>query len=105
MPSPDAAPSVRVSAVRARIEHAGDPLLRRLAALPRWAPVAFVVALVVLGLILRGVGGAVCFGLLTLLLGWMLYLGWPRIEPLHRLMRGSVLLLAAAVTVVMAASS
>jgi hypothetical protein len=43
--------------------------------------------------------GWVFIGLTGLFLGWMLYLGWPRLSSAERLMRVAVLALVAAVTV------
>ncbi|YAL82149.1 DUF6703 family protein [Dermacoccaceae bacterium W4C1] len=99
-----ARPSVRTSALRSRIEHASHPLLERLQALPPAAPLLIAFAVAVLGLIFRGIVGAICFGLLSLVLIWFLYLSWPRLKPLDRMMRGTVLLLTLALTVVLAAS-
>lgn len=93
-------PSVSSSPVRVRIEHASDPLLQRIARAPRALPVLVVLALLVIGAAFRGVVGTVCFGLCAILVAWLLYLAWPRIQPIERMMRGSVLLLAVALAIV-----
>ncbi|RNI20465.1 hypothetical protein EFY87_14635 [Flexivirga caeni] len=85
-----------------RVEHASDPLLRRIATAPRALPVLIVLLLLVVGAVFRGVVGTVCFGLCGLLVAWLLYLAWPRIAPIERMMRGAVLLLAVALAVVSA---
>lgn len=98
----DQRPSVRSSPVRARIEHLSDPLLQRIARLPRALPVVIVLALIVLGAILWHPWGAVCFGLCALLAAWLLYLTWPRLGPTERMMRIAALLIVVALTVVTA---
>ncbi|WP_446665647.1 DUF6703 family protein [Flexivirga sp. B27] len=93
-------PTVSSSPLRVRVEHASDPLLQRLARAPRGLPVLAVLVLLVIGAVFRGVVGTVCFGLCALVVAWLLYLAWPRIEPIERMMRSSVLLLAIALAVV-----
>lgn len=97
-------PSVRSSPVRVRVEHLSDPLVQRIAALPTLVPAVAVLALLVVGAIFRHVVGAICFGVCGLLVAWLLYLAWPRLTSLERMMRGAVLLLLAAITVVCATS-
>lgn len=102
MPPASSQPSVRVSPLRAKIEHASHPLLERLGRLPAWVPVVVVLAVAAIGAIVRGPLGAVCFGAITLGVAWLLYLAWPRLEPLERQMRLAVLLLTAVLTLVLA---
>ncbi len=97
-------PSTRQSPLRVKIEHLSDPVLRHVARLPKVVPALVVLALLVLGALLRQVAGAICFAVCALLVGWLLYLSWPRLSPPERMMRGAVVLLLAAVTVVTAAS-
>ena len=93
-------PSVRSSPFRVRVEHVSDPMLQRIARAPRAVPVLVVLALLVIGVAVRGVVGTVCFGVCALLVAWLLYLAWPRIQPIERMMRCSVLLLAVALAIV-----
>jgi hypothetical protein len=93
-------PSVRSSPFRVRVEHASDPWLQRIARAPRAVPVLVVLLLLVIGAVFRGIVGTVCFGLCALLVAWLLYLAWPRIEPLERMMRCSALLLTVALAIV-----
>ncbi|GGB41211.1 hypothetical protein GCM10011492_35140 [Flexivirga endophytica] len=58
--------------------------------------------LLVVGAAFRGIVGTVCFGLCAVLVAWLLYLAWPRIEPIERMMRASVLLLTVALAIVSA---
>lgn len=93
-------PSVSASPLRVRIEHASDPLLQRISAAPRALPTLTVLAFLVVGAAFRGYVGTACFGCCALLVAWLLYLAWPRIQPIERMMRGSVLLLAVALAIV-----
>ncbi len=97
-------PSTRTSPLRVKIEHLSDPVLRRVARLPKVVPALVVLALLVLGALLRQVAGAICFAVCAVLVGWLLYLSWPRLSSAERMMRSAVLLLLVAVTVVTAAS-
>lgn len=75
-------------------------MLQRIARAPRAVPAVVVLLLLVVGAVFRGVVGTACFGLCAVLVAWLLYLAWPRIEPIERMMRCSVLLLAVALAVV-----
>ncbi|WP_289230879.1 MULTISPECIES: DUF6703 family protein [Barrientosiimonas] len=102
MPPADSRPSVRTNAFRSKVEHASNGVLQKLAKLPPAALLVAALAIALVGALVRGVVGAICFGLLTLFLAWLLYLTWPRLAPLDRLMRLAVLLLTAVVMVVLA---
>lgn len=93
---------MRTNAFRSKVEHASNGVLQKLAKLPPAALLVAALAVALVGALVRGVVGAICFGLLTLFLAWLLYLTWPRLSPLDRLMRLAVLLLTAVVMVVLA---
>lgn len=93
---------MRTNAFRSKVEHASNGVLHTLAKLPPAALLVAALAIALVGGLVRGVVGAVCFGLLTLFLAWLLYLSWPRLGPLDRLMRVAVLLLTTVVMVVLA---
>ncbi|MGN6414230.1 DUF6703 family protein [Flexivirga sp.] len=95
-------PTVSASPFRVRVEHASDPLLQGIARAPRALPALVVLLLLVIGAVFRGLVGTVCFGLCAVLVAWLLYLAWPRIQPIERMMRCSVLLLAVALAIVSA---
>ena len=93
---------MRTSALRSKVEHASHPVLQRLAQLPRATPFVVFLVLAVVGALVRGWVGAVCFGLLTVFVAWLLYLTWPRLGSLERMMRLALLLLTAVLTLVTA---
>lgn len=95
-------PSVRSSTLRVRVEHVSDPLLQRIASAPRALPAVVMLLLLVIGALFRGLVGTVCFGICALVVAWLLYLAWPRIQPIERMMRASALLLAVALAIVSA---
>lgn len=86
--------------LRSRIEHASHPVMERVNALPR------AVAFIVLGLVLVvGVAApapwsGIAFLLVSIFVGWLLYLTWPRLTLPERLMRVAVLVLALGVAIV-----
>ena len=76
-------------------------MLTRLSSLPRFIPFLVVLALLVGGILIQG-WGWVLTALVALFLAWMLFLGWPRLTGVERLMRAAVVLLAVAITVTQA---
>jgi len=85
---------------RSRVEHASYPLLERLNALPRAIGiVAFVVVLAV-GILAPRPWGGIAFLLVSLFVGWLLYLTWQRLTLPERLLRTAVLALTLAVALV-----
>ncbi|WP_353618169.1 DUF6703 family protein [Phycicoccus sp. SLBN-51] len=89
------------SSFRASVERASLPVLSRLNTLPRIVPFLAVLALLVGGILIPG-WGWVLTALVALFLAWMLFLGWPRLTGVERLMRAAVVLLAVAITVTQA---
>lgn len=93
--SPDAAPGP----VRTRIEQASRPALERLATLPVWLPFLLLLILLLVGGFLGGAVGWAMVGVAMAFILWLLYLSWPRLNPVERVMRVSVLLLFLAVVI------
>ncbi|MGD8199856.1 DUF6703 family protein [Ornithinimicrobium sp. W1679] len=98
---PSAAPREEPGPGRLRyaVEQRSLPALTRLARLPVWLPFLVLLATMLLGGFLGGVVGWVLVGLALAFILWLLYLSWPRLTTVERLMRGTVLLLFAVVTV------
>ena len=82
--------------------HASDPAIGALARLPQWVILAALAVLMIVGIAVRGVVGAVAFGLVTVFLAWLLYLSWQQLRPLDRLARAAVIVLTLGVTIVLA---
>lgn len=84
--------------LRESVESASYPLVKRLAQWPRWAPFVLVLGLMVAGVLLPY--GWVLIALVAVFLTWLLYLGWPRLTAVDRLMRFAVIaiVVVAAVT-------
>jgi hypothetical protein len=86
--------------LRSSVERASLPLMTKLSSLPRAVPFLLLLALLVVGAVIKGMVGFVLMGLAAAFVGWILYLSWPRLSATERLMRFAVLLLAVALAVV-----
>lgn len=75
------------------------PLLTALTRLPRWLIGVIPGLLLLGGLLAPPPWGLVLLGIVTLFLGWLLALSWPRLEGRSRLLRSGVVVLVAALTV------
>ena len=78
---------------RRRIEQASLPALEALARVPAWLPFLLMLVLLLGGGFLGGPLGWVLVGLALAFGLWLLYLSWPRLSGVERLMRLTVLLL------------
>jgi hypothetical protein len=92
--------AARPGSVRAAVENVSRPLLIRLSRLPRMVPFLVMLALVVAGLFVSGVGGFVLIMLGVAFLAWLLYLGWPQLAMPERLLRLAVIALAVGMAVI-----
>jgi hypothetical protein len=86
----DNRPTVKTVSWRRDFERRSVGVLRRLAALPRWAIVFAVVAALLIGLLASGLWGVLMLTVLALFLGWLLLLSWPALAPPARLPRAIV---------------
>ena len=82
------------------MERVSSPALVRLSRLPRLVPFVVMLALIVAGLFISGIVGCLIILLGVLFLGWLLYLGWPRLSMSERLMRMAVVVLGAGLAVI-----
>ena len=90
-----------MSTFRQRVDRASLPAITALSRLPRALPVLAVLGLMVAGILVPGWGWVLLL-VVVLFIGWTLYLAWPVLDPTPRLMRATILLLAAAITVTQA---
>ena len=79
-----------VPSLRESVESASYPLVKRLAEWPRWAPFALILGLMVAGVLIPTYGW-VLIAFVAVFLTWLLYLGWPRLTAVDRLMRFAVI--------------
>ena len=86
--------------LRSRIEHASAPWAERLSALPRPVAVGALVGVLAVGVLAPSPWSGIAFLLVTLFVGWLLFLTWQRLTLPERVMRLAVLTVALAVTVV-----
>jgi hypothetical protein len=78
---------------RRSFERRVGPCLALAARLPRAVPFLVVAGLLLLGLLLQGVVGAALLLVLSVLLGSLLLLSWPALEPGARAIRSAVVLI------------
>lgn len=64
--------------------------------MPRWVLLVILVALLVGGLAISGVGGSVLLLILAGLLGWLALISWPALDVPGRVLRIAVLLILVA---------
>lgn len=84
---------------RYAVEQRSVPLLAQLARLPVWLPFLVLLLLLLGGGFLGGPIGWTLVGLALGFIAWLLYLSWPRLTAVERVMRLVVLLLFLAVTI------
>lgn len=82
--------------LRRRVELRAGPVLVLLGRLPKIVPFAIVLALLVAGLVVEGLAGALLLSVLALLLALLLFLAWPALQPQARGLRLLIVLLVAA---------
>jgi hypothetical protein len=85
--------------LRRRVERASRPALEQIARLPVWLPFLLLLLLLVGGGFLGGPVGWVLVTVAMAFILWLLYLSWPRLTTVDRVMRLAVLALFLAVTV------
>lgn len=79
--------------LRRAVEQRSVAPLAWLATRPRWLPFLLVLALLVGGLFAPPALGAVLLVVLAVLLGWLSFLSWPRLQPGAKVARLAVLAL------------
>lgn len=88
---------------RSGFERTSLPLITALSRLPRWL-IGIIPGLLLLGgLLAPAPWGVVLLGIVTLFLGWLLALSWPRLDGRSRTLRVGVVLVVAALTAAHAA--
>jgi hypothetical protein len=87
------------SAGRQAVERRSAALLVYLHQLPRWVPAVVLAVLLITGLAVHGIGGAIALIGVALVLGWLAGVSWPRLSPAGRAVRVLVIALVAAVAV------
>ena len=78
---------------RRRVELQAGPLVILLSRLPRAVPFLVVAGLLVGGLLAGGAVGAALLLILAALLGTLLFLSWPALQPAARVLRSAVVAL------------
>lgn len=91
---------VQVSTFRAKVLHFLEPVMDALSRVPAMIMLGIYAVLLISGAYFKGVWGAISFGLIAIFLAVLLYVSWPGLRPVERLMRFGVLWFVAAITIV-----
>jgi hypothetical protein len=75
------------SAGRRAVERRSAALLVYLHQLPRWVPPVVLAALLLTGLTVHGIGGAIALVAVALVLVWLAVVSWPSLSPAGRVVR------------------
>jgi hypothetical protein len=92
-PPADARPALAVpltpgaSGTRQAVERFSARPLFFLAHLPKWVPMVAALGLLITGFVIPGLIGAAALLLVTIFLGWLAYMSWPRINTSGRVVR------------------
>jgi len=84
---------------RDAVERRSVIMLTYLGSVPRVLPFGLVMALLLAGLLTRGVLAFAAVALVAIFLTWLLYLGWPNMAPAGRVLRLLATLVVAAAAV------
>jgi hypothetical protein len=87
--------------LRSRVEHASVPVVEKINAIPRAVTFLAILAMFVAAALLKS-WGWVPLVLIAVLVGWFLFLTWPRLSLPERLMRVAVLLMVVTAALVRA---
>ena len=86
---------------RSKVEHASAPFIERLNSLPRVASFLIVLALMAAGTFVPKVGFLFTL-VVAAFLAWLIFLTWPRLVGVEKLMRIAVLAIVLAVAIIQA---
>jgi hypothetical protein len=102
LPQGQALYTPQASPGRRAIERRSAALLVYLHQLPRWLPAVVLAVLLITGLAVHGIGGAIALIGVALVLGWLAVVSWPQLSPSGRVIRVLVVALVAGVAVAQA---
>lgn len=91
-----------VGRARQTVERRSAAPLLFLKQMPAWLLPLVLVVLLIAGLALRGIGGALALCGVAIVLGWLALLSWPRLSTAGRLGRTAVIALVVIVAVIRA---
>ena len=98
-PNP-AVPVVTHSLLRKQVTNWSAPFLLRLHALPKFLVPALIAGLMLLGLFLQPPYSGVSLTIVSLFIGWLMYVSWPLLDSKARVIRFLVFLIVLAATAV-----
>jgi hypothetical protein len=98
-PNP-AVPVVTHSALRKRVTNLSAPVLLRIHSLPRFIVPGLIAILMVVGLLVDPPFSGIALSVVSVFIGWLMYLSWPLLDSRSRLIRFIVFLILIGATAV-----
>ena len=93
-------PIVTHSVTRKAITQASTPVLLRIHMLPKFLAPVVIAGLMVLALFSNGQIGGIALTVVSVFIGWLMYLSWPLLDGRSRVLRLLVLVILIAATAV-----
>jgi hypothetical protein len=93
-------PVVTHSALRKRVTDMSAPALLRIHGLPKFLVPGLIAALMVTGLLIDPPYAGVPLTVVSVFIGWLMYLSWPLLDPRSKLIRFLVFLILIAATAI-----
>lgn len=98
-PNP-AVPVVTHSALRKRVTDLSAPVLLRIHGLPKFLVPGLIAVLMLLGLFLPTPYSGIALTVVSVFIGWLMYLSWPLLDSKSRLIRFLVFVILIAATAI-----
>jgi hypothetical protein len=93
-------PVVTHSALRKRVTDLSAPVLLRIHGLPKFLVPGLIAVLMLLGLFLQAPYSGVALTVVSVFIGWLMYVSWPLLDSKSKLIRFLVFLILIAATAV-----
>jgi hypothetical protein len=93
-------PVVTHSALRKRVTDLSAPILLRIHGLPKFLVPGLIAVLMLLGLFLPAPYSGVALTVVSVFIGWLMYVSWPLLDSKSKLIRSLVFLILIAATAI-----
>jgi len=93
-------PVVTHSALRKRVTDLSAPILLRIHGLPKFLVPGLIAVLMLLGLFLQAPYSGVALTVVSIFIGWLMYVSWPLLDSKSKLIRSLVFLILIAATAI-----
>ena len=93
-------PVVTHSALRKRVTDLSAPILLRIHGLPKFLVPGLIAVLMLLGLFLQAPYSGIALTVVSVFIGWLMYVSWPLLDSKSKLIRFLVFLILIAATAI-----